>query len=506
MDMNNQPGVDIPEPEIGRGNGRILKTSSGLGYNINHIIGAGIFITPSNVWRLAQSPGSALMLWIFGGFVSLLGSMIYVELGTRFPDGSGEQKYLEETFNINKIAHIFSFVMITIILPGAIIADTYACSKYLLYAIKGNYGNEDIYFGIDYIELRFVTIALLLIITGYNMFSNRLAIRINQTFAIIKILILLTISIIGLVWLKDNSSRDHWKGIFNHTPPSYNNTLLNNNNTLLDKAHERSVSEQIGSYGNAMINVLFSYEGWNDLNYLTEELDSPARSLKLSAIFSVIITFILYLLTNVAFITVVDPTEAISSEDIIAISFGRTIFGEPGRIIILILILISAFGCVGSMVFMGSRAIAYAAKYNFIPGISQRLYYWGATPKYALLLQFVYCAVLILLAPVGTSFFPFFSDMSQYLAMVFYGVSAICLLVIKRKLTNAEYHHFKVHKYFIGLYLLCTCCIIVAPFFPIPSKNYESYMPFVISWVAIFIGASIWYLRDYKNVFRFCYL
>ncbi|CAG8787017.1 27967_t:CDS:2 [Gigaspora margarita] len=224
MDKNNQPGVDIPEPEIVRRNERILKTSlktsSGLGYNINHIIGAGIFITPSNVWKLAQSPGSALMLWIFGGFVSLLGSMIYVELGTRFPDGSGEQKYLEET----------------IILPGAIIADTYACSKYLLYAIKGNYGNEDIYF-----ELRLLTIVLLLIITGYNMLSNRLAIRINQTFAIIKILILLTISIIGLVWLKQNSSRDHWKGIFNNTP--------------LDNAHDRSVSEQIGSYGNAMINV-----------------------------------------------------------------------------------------------------------------------------------------------------------------------------------------------------------------------------------------------------------
>ncbi|CAG8449109.1 766_t:CDS:2, partial [Dentiscutata heterogama] len=104
---DNQMGVDIPET----GRKKILKTSSGLGYNINHIIGAGIFITPSNVWRLVQSPGSALMLWIVGGLISLFGSMIYVELGSRFPEGSGEQKYLEETFDINRIAHIFSFVM-----------------------------------------------------------------------------------------------------------------------------------------------------------------------------------------------------------------------------------------------------------------------------------------------------------------------------------------------------------------------------------------------------------
>ncbi|CAG8490140.1 9407_t:CDS:10 [Dentiscutata erythropus] len=367
---DDQMGVDIPDTETRRK--KILKTSSGLGYNVNHIIGAGIFITPSNVWRLAQSPGSALMLWISGGLISLFGSMIYVELGSRFPEGSGEQKYLEET----------------IILPGAIIADSYACSKYILYAFKGNSEDEGKYFGIDYIELRILAIAILLIITGYNVYSNKLAIRINQTFAVIKVFALIIISIIGLVSLREDSKKDHWKGIFNNTPS--------------DDAHERSVSEQIGSYGNAMLNVLFSYEGWNNLNYLTEELDSPEQSLKISAVLSV-----------------------------------------PGRIIISILISISAFGCVGSMVFMGARAIAYTAKYKFIPRISRRLYYWGATPVYALLLQFVYCAFLILLAPVGTSFFPFFSDMSQYLAMVFYGVSAICLLIIKKKLKDAEYAYFK---------------------------------------------------------------
>ncbi|CAG8487291.1 45994_t:CDS:2 [Gigaspora margarita] len=188
----------------------------------------GIFITPSSVWRLAQSPGSALMLWIAGGFIR-----------------SGEQKYLEETFDEKKeeknIGHIFSFVMTTIILPGAIIADSYACSKYILYAIKGNDGNENIYFGIDYLELRLLAIVILLSVTVYHSYSNKLAIIINQTFAVIKTLALLILSIIGLAWLRENSSKDHWIGIFNNTPS--------------DDVHERSVSEQIGCYGYAMLEV-----------------------------------------------------------------------------------------------------------------------------------------------------------------------------------------------------------------------------------------------------------
>ncbi|CAG8589145.1 21933_t:CDS:2, partial [Racocetra persica] len=69
-------GEDIP-PLIRKG---IISIFSGLlGFNINNIIGAGIFVTPTSIWRLVQSPGTALMLWIAGGLISLFGSMIYVE-------------------------------------------------------------------------------------------------------------------------------------------------------------------------------------------------------------------------------------------------------------------------------------------------------------------------------------------------------------------------------------------------------------------------------------------
>ncbi|CAG8850097.1 18269_t:CDS:2, partial [Racocetra persica] len=78
----------------------------------------------------------------------------------------------------------------------------------------------------------------------------------------------------------------------------------------------------------------------------TEELKTPNQKLKYSTIFSVIISLILYTLTQIAFITVVDPKQAIYSNDTMAIEFGHAILGEPGRIIIAICILISSSGCV----------------------------------------------------------------------------------------------------------------------------------------------------------------
>ncbi|CAG8571726.1 15273_t:CDS:10, partial [Cetraspora pellucida] len=316
------PGEDIPP--ITRE--RIISAFSGLGFNINNIIGAGIFVTPTSIWKLVQSPGKALILWIVGGLISLFGSMIYVELGLKFPRGSGEQKYLEETFEGHNFGHIFSFVMITIILPGAIIADSYASSTYLLYAIKGKYGDVDKYFGIDYIESRFTAIAILLIITAYHMYSNKLAIKINNAFAIIKFSILIIISIVGLIMLKETDSKNHWTDIFNNI-----------------KSEDAPILQQIGNYVNAML---------KELKTPANALMPESQKLKYSTISSVIISLILYPLTQIAFITVVDPKQAIPPDESIAIVFGRTILGEPGRIIISLFILISSCGCVGSLVFM----------------------------------------------------------------------------------------------------------------------------------------------------------
>ncbi|CAG8815384.1 2335_t:CDS:2, partial [Dentiscutata erythropus] len=50
----------------------------GIGYNINRIVGAGIFNADS-MWILVQSPGITLVLFVVCGIISLLGSFIYVE-------------------------------------------------------------------------------------------------------------------------------------------------------------------------------------------------------------------------------------------------------------------------------------------------------------------------------------------------------------------------------------------------------------------------------------------
>ncbi|CAG8619094.1 9707_t:CDS:10, partial [Scutellospora calospora] len=333
------------------------------GFNINRIIGGGIFDSDS-IWILVQSPGITLVLYVVCGFISLLGSLIYIELGI-------------------------------ISLP------------------KGKYS-------------------------------------IN------------------------------WTDIFNKPSPNF------------------------GAYGNAIIKVLFAYEGWNDINYLIEELREPKDSnLKFSSLLSVCVSLLLYFSTNAAFITVVGRN--IITEDKgspIALRFGKELRGKTGEILMSALVAISAFGSVGSMVFTYARIITYAAETKFIPERFNIFNHYNKkfnTPTNALLVQFLYC-IMVLMVLMGLSIissdpFDFFSDTSQYLSMIFHGASAICLLSIMKRLTNVN---FNISKYIVIIYFLIIILVVIISLFPPETEivNWYYLIPYAISLAAILLGSIIWYFRN----------
>ncbi|RIB28505.1 hypothetical protein C2G38_1458902 [Gigaspora rosea] len=288
----------------------------GLGYNLNYIIGENAF-SPDNIWILVHSPGITLVLYIIGGIISLLGSSIYIELGIRsLPKGIGEQKYITDAFHPKRnVGHVFSFVAI-----GIIVAESFTSAKYLLYCFRGR-------LDVDWTTM-IVSVAILFFITLYQMCSNRMVDIINHTFALFKIITLVTISIIGIVKLGIN--HDHWNCIFD-------------------------APFDFGAYGSGLIKVLLTYEGWNNINYLigeftprSDDLEYPPIILKYSSLLSVCLSFILYFLTNAAFITVVGYNV---TDTPIPMRFGQELFGESGKMLMSLLVAISTFGCVGALIF-----------------------------------------------------------------------------------------------------------------------------------------------------------
>ncbi|RIA92142.1 amino acid/polyamine transporter I [Glomus cerebriforme] len=420
-------------PSLKPKNESLLGVFYGIGMNVNNVIGSGIVTAPGIVWNSVKSPVIVLLLWLIGGIISMAGSLTYVELGIIHKISGGETKYLQTAYPNPKflMSYLFSFMFVLLIRPGLLCAVLQAGAQYFWFTLKGYRFDNDIQqdtigWNLPFSPfwfIKFLAIILLFIITLYHMISNRWANIINQGLAIIKIITYSIIALAGFYRLCQNSetSSTNWKKM-----------LVG--------------STDITNYSSSILLIMFSYNGWNNLNYSLDEFRDPERKLILSNSISVGIVTAMYLLVNVAFISVVPGADILNNSKIdetIGAEFFSQLFGGNDTIarIFTALIVLSVMGTAAVDVWSGSRVIVAAAKSDFFPKYSYQLRTWHHyfnTPVNALFAQFVWCTFIILF--IGGSFtissFSLFATFSMYSYWIFYFATGIGLLLIRKRNNN----------------------------------------------------------------------
>src|SRR5437868_4669891 len=62
------------------------------------VIGTTIFEMPWLIFQNTPNPWMGLAVWVFGGFLALLGGLCYAELATTYPRAGGDYYYLTRAF------------------------------------------------------------------------------------------------------------------------------------------------------------------------------------------------------------------------------------------------------------------------------------------------------------------------------------------------------------------------------------------------------------------------
>lgn len=115
---------------------------------ISQTIGAGIFITATQVFRYSGSVGLTLIIWFVGGLLSFAGGLTFIELGLLIKTSGGEYDYLREGYTFSKNRPVFLFIgnilsfsfswyTILITRPASIAITTLSFGQYLAQAIAG---------------------------------------------------------------------------------------------------------------------------------------------------------------------------------------------------------------------------------------------------------------------------------------------------------------------------------------------------------------------------------
>lgn len=331
-----------------------------ISFIIGTVVGSGIFIAPKGVLMNSGSVGLSLLVWALCGVLSTFGALCYAELGTTFTKSGGHYTYLLETLGPLP-AFLRLWTEFIFIRP--------AVASYVSLAF-GRYVVEPFFLpcAAPTALVKLVSVLGVTFVVAVNCWSVSLAARTQISLTFIKMFALILIIIPGIMALANGKS-ENFQNAFDSDSLSLTKLPL------------------------AFYSGLYAYGGWFYLNFITEEVINPNRTIPLAIIFSMVTVTVCYVLVNVAYYTMMTADELLIS-DAVAVTFaGRALQGIAPAIPILV-----ALSCLGALNggFFGSpRMLFVGAREGHFPVIFSMIHIRRQTPLPAVL--FLYPLVIIML-------------------------------------------------------------------------------------------------------------
>ncbi|KII62756.1 Large neutral amino acids transporter small subunit 2 [Thelohanellus kitauei] len=157
------------------------------------MIGTGIFISVSETFKVFSSNNIlvVLVIWIFGGLISLIGSLCYAELGVRYPKTGGEVVYFGEILG-EKFGVLFVVMYVFVVKSITLAALALTAAKYLVNSFEFN----DILF-VDKCT-KMVALSVLLVTFLVNCFSRKFITKFLNVFSFFKLISMAVIISAGI--------------------------------------------------------------------------------------------------------------------------------------------------------------------------------------------------------------------------------------------------------------------------------------------------------------------
>ncbi len=156
----------------------------------------------------------------------------------------------------------------------------------------------------------------------------------------------------------------------------------------------------VSSLGAALVPILFTYGGWQQTNFIAEEIIEPERNLPRALVIGVVGVVIVYLLANLAYLRVLGHAR-LAASTAPAADMMRAVLGPVGSGLIAAGIAVSTFGFLNLVILVTPRVLqAMAADGLFLPRLAA-LHPVYRTPSGAILLQAIWAAVLTLTGTFG---------------------------------------------------------------------------------------------------------
>ena len=376
---------------------------------VGGIIGAGIFINPYIVAQRLPSSGWVLAAWVAGGAIALAGALAYAELGSLFPKAGGQYVYLREAYH-PLVGFLYGWALLLLIECGAIAAVAITFAEYALRLV-----------GRDDASALPLAIAAIVAVSAINYLGVKPGSRVLNVFVVLKVAALAVL--IGAGFLLAPAGPEVGSGTVAGPAGA---------GGAAGVAADGATAALPILFGAALIPILFSYGGWQNANYVAEEIADPRRNLPRSLLAGTLLVAAVYVLVNVVYLRALGLEGLAATRTPASDAAGR-LLGPAGDRFVAAAIAVSTFGFLDLAVLAPTRVYyAMAADGLFFRGVA-RLHPRFRTPSLAIVLQ---AAWAIALALTGT--YAALVDTVVFADWIFFGLTVASVLVFRRRVPLAS--------------------------------------------------------------------
>jgi basic amino acid/polyamine antiporter, APA family len=297
-------------------------------------IGSGIFRVPAGTAGILGVPGAVVLAWVLGGAIALTGALTIAELAAALPRSGGVFAFLLEAFGPLP-AFLFGWSELVVLRAAALGAIATIFAEYLGY-----------FFHFDPPMVRRVAAIAIIGIGLLNYAGVRAAAAVMNLVTVAKFS---AIALLGVLAFAAGS------GTAEHFTPVWSGQV------------------SLSLLATALVPIMWTYDGWADVSFMSGEVRDPGRTLPRALIVGTVTVVAIYLLINAAYVYLL-PLPVMAESRLVAATAAEQIplLGKGGAGLVSALVMVSCFGSLNGSMMAGPRIFfAMADRGLFFQGVAR---------------------------------------------------------------------------------------------------------------------------------------
>jgi amino acid transporter len=391
-------------------------------------------------------------VWIAGGIVALCGALTLAEVAGAHPETGGIYVFIRKAFG-RLPAFLFGWSELVIIRAAALGAIATTFAEYLLRVLGFDPSTAPYS---DYVH--YVAAVAIAVMATLNFVGVKWGALIQNVTTIAKYFGLLFIVVLAIAIGFPRSGGANFSPAL---PPG---------------------SFSIAPFGLALVSVLWAYDGWADLAFMSGEVKDPQRNLPRALILGTLAVVSIYLLANVGYLSVLSIDEARQSR-LVAADVAQRLVGAAGVTFVSVTVMLSTLGTLNGSILTNPRVFfAMAADGLLFKKIA------SVHPKYQTPHVAIWLAAMLGIIFVLMRTFEQLADTFVTAILPFYALGVASIFVFRRRGYNPPFR--------TPLYPVAPVLFIVATLYLLGNALLDetSRWPTLSIFGVILVGIPVYYL------------